>query len=141
MRIVIALLATSLAIAWLPHAAANEPAEGAKTNSRGYEYVELKPSIVVNLGSTGRVAFLKADVSLRVASPARTAVEENMPAIRHELIMLLSRQDEAAVSGAETREALRLSALAAVREELAGLSGIEPGQVQDLLFTSFMTQR
>ena len=141
MRFIHFLLAATLAFAPLLARANSEESGDAKANTRGYEYVELKPSFVVNFGSTGRVAFLKADVQLRVASPAKPAVDGNMPAIRHELIMLLSRQDEAALSGADTREALRQSALEAVRTLLVELAGIEPEEVQDLLFTNFLTQR
>ena len=141
MRFIHFVLAASLALAPALLRASTEGATEGKANTRGYEYVELKPSFVVNFGATGRVAFLKADVQLRVASPAKPVVDANMPAIRHELIMLLSRQDEAALSGAETREALRLAALEAVRTLLVELAGIEPEQVQDLLFTNFLTQR
>jgi flagellar protein FliL len=120
--------------------AEEEKAEG-KPNTRGYEYLALNPGFVVNFGTTGRVGFLKADVSLRVTGAGKAAVGANLPAIRHELIMLLSRQDEAALNSPEQREALRLAALGAVRALLVAAAGTEAGDVQDLLFTTFLTQR
>lgn len=139
MRITVALL--GLLIAVVPVARASSEQAESKTSTRGFEYLELKPGFVVNFGASGRVGFLKADVSLRVADEAKAAVDANMPAIRHELIMLLSRQDEASLSGPETREALRVAALEAVRAALVELAGIAPESIQDLLFTSFLTQR
>lgn len=112
-----------------------------EANPRGFEYVALQPPFVVNFGTEGRVSYLKAEVSLRVATPAAEAVTVHMPAIRHELIMLFSRQTPEALAGAETREALRVSALEAVRALLVEAGGIKADQVQDLLFTSFLTQR
>jgi flagellar FliL protein len=133
--LVLALLTAQIPVAWA--AAKKEEAP----NTRGFEYLELKPGFVVNVGTTGRVGFLKADVSLKVASAAKAAMEEHMPAIRHELIMLLSRQDEAALGAGEPRETLRLAALEAVRVLMVQAAAIEAEDVQDLLFTAFLMQR
>jgi flagellar FliL protein len=67
-----------------------------------------------------------------------------MPALRHELIMLLSGQSAEALAAPEQREALRLAALEAVRRVIATAAGdAAPAQsgVTDLLFTSFILQR
>jgi flagellar FliL protein len=141
MRMLSAAVLVCLALAAAGALASAEGGGEGSTNTRGYEYLEFKPGLVVSFGSTGRVGFLKADVSLRVNSEARTAIEEHMPAIRHELIMLLSRQEDAAFAAGEPREALRLTALESVRALLAEAAGIEAGQVQDLLFTTFITRR
>jgi flagellar protein FliL len=121
--------------------ASSEGGSEAAPNTRGYDFVELKPALVVNFGSTGRVAYLKAGVSLKVASAAKAAIEPHLPAIRHELIMLLSRQDEAALGPGEQRDALRLAALEALRALLTESAGIEAEDLQDLLFTEMVTQR
>lgn len=139
MRVLSAAVLLCLALL-APRAFAAAEAEKA-SNTRGYDYFEFKPGLVVSFGATGRVGFLKADVSLRVASEALPAVEAHLPALRHELIMLLSRQDEAGLGAGAPREALRLAALEAVRTLLAGAAGTEPEAVQDLLFTAFITQR
>lgn len=137
-RAVLVLVLGLLPLAALASASAEKKEDA---NPRGFEYVALEPPFVVNFGTEGRVAYLKADVSLRVATPAAEAVTVHMPAIRHELIMLFSRQTPEALAGAETREALRAEALEAVRALLVEAGGIKADQVQDLLFTSFLTQR
>lgn len=141
MRMLSAAMLICLALVARGALASAEGGSEGSTNTRGYEYLEFKPGLVVSFGSSGRVGFLKADVSLRVNSESRAAIEEHMPAIRHELIMLLSRQDDAALAAGEPREALRLAALESVRALLSEAAGIEAEQVQDLLFTAFITQR
>lgn len=133
------LLAAVLAL--LPLLALGAAKKEPEVNPRGFEYIALAPPFVVNFGSEGRVGFLKAEVSLRVASPAVAAVNLHMPAIRHELIMLLSRQSPEDLAAPDKREPLRTSALEAVRALLVAGGGVEAEQLQDLLFTSFLTQR
>lgn len=121
----------------LPATASAE--ESAEENPRGFSYLEMSPAFVVNVGQSGRVGFLKAEVSLRVESAALAAVEQHMPALRHEMIMLLSSQSDEQLGSSEAREALRLQALEKVRaivEQASGLAGIT-----DLLFTSYIVQR
>jgi len=143
------LLAVIL-IAFLPalaFAEAKAEAEGGgegeegKGPARGFEYIALTPGFIVSFGTEGRVGYLKADVSLRVATPAAAAVELHMPAIRHELIMLLSRQSPEVLAAQDKREALRLEALERLRKFLEEAGKVKPEEIQDLLFTSFFTQR
>jgi flagellar FliL protein len=125
------LLSPTLAAA----SADSKPDEG----SRDFSYVEMAPAFIVNIGGSGRIGFLKVDVSLRVESTALGAVQQHMPALRHELIMRLSGQNAETLQSVESREALRAGALAAVQkiiQDEAGIAGIT-----DLLFTSFMVQR
>ena len=119
-------------------------AEKAEQGGPGFEYIEMQPAFVVNFGTTGRIGYLKTDVSLRVSAQAAGAVELHMPALRHELIMLLSGQSGEALASPEQREALRLAALEAVRRVIAaaaGDAGAAESGVKDLLFTSFILQR
>lgn len=101
----------------------------------GSEYIEMSPAFVVNVGSSGKIAFLKADVSLRATARAVPLVQLHMPTLRHALIMLFSRQEPEALAAPERREALRLEALDEVRQTL------DDDGIQDLLFTSFIIQR
>lgn len=103
------------------------------------EYVEIAPAFVVNVGSSGRVAFLKAGVTLRTARQATPLVELHMPALRHQLIMLLSRQEPEALDSPEKREALRLEAREDLRGTLKSLANDDG--IEDLLFTTFIIQR
>jgi flagellar FliL protein len=102
-------------------------------------YVDLQPPFVTNYGGAGRLRFLRADVSLRVEAGGEPAVMHHMPAIRHKLIMLLSRQTEDAVSTMEGKELMRLEALEEVRNILMAEEGEH--NIRDLLFTRFVIQR
>lgn len=138
----------------LAQAESEEKAE--QEDTLGFKYIEMAPAFVVNYGTSGRIGYLKADVSLRVASAAVAEVKRHMPALRHDMIMLLSRQTPEALASVDEREKLRLEALDSLRRALAEASGqAHPGKgaapaaggkpaeadIQDLLFTSFIMQR
>ena len=132
----VALLCLSMLPAQLR--ASSEP-EASAPDAHGFKYVEMTPPLVVNVGETGRVGFLKAEVSLRVQSAALGSVELHMPALRHELILLLSRQNQQSLQDAPVREALRLEALESMRKVIKDADGAEG--ITDLLFTSFLVTR
>jgi len=114
----------------------------AKSAEKTEEGEQAGPAaFVVNFGTSGRIGYLKTDVSLRVSAAAVDAVELHMPALRHELIMLLSNQSAESLAAPAEREALRLAALEAVRRVIAAAAGDAQAGVQDLLFTSFILQR
>lgn len=143
----IARRACLMLLCLLPLMAQAKSAEKAEEGEEGgpdFEYIEMQPAFVVNFGTSGRIGYLKTEVSLRVGAEAVAAVELHMPALRHELIMLLSGQSAEALAAPEQREALRLAALEAVRRVIAAAAGdAVPAQsgVKDLLFTSFILQR
>jgi len=115
-------------------AAAEEAAE--------VRYVPLQPAFVTNFGLSddGNLSFVKADVSIRVSSQdAEMAARYHLPALRNALVLLLSRQDQAAVSSGSGREAIRAEALA----ELRSILETEEGNpyVEDVMFTNFIVQR
>ncbi|MDZ7668684.1 MAG: flagellar basal body-associated FliL family protein [Gammaproteobacteria bacterium] len=121
--------------------AAQEQATAAG-NSDQVHYVPLQESFVTNFGDgiDGRMQFIKADVSLRVRGPdAATAVRYHLPALRNTLVLLLSRQDHAALSSSSGREAIRAEALAEIRAILEAREGSP--HVEDVLFTNFIVQR
>ncbi|MFM7272297.1 MAG: flagellar basal body-associated FliL family protein [Gammaproteobacteria bacterium] len=111
-----------------------------EANPLGFEYVPLAPNLVVSFGEEARMGFLRVEVSIRVASAAAEALKHHMPAIRHELIMLFSRQNADSLA-APKREELRLAALEAVRKLLEEAGKVPPEEIQDLMFPSFMIQR
>lgn len=104
-------------------------------------YMELRPAFVANYGGPpqGRMRYVKADISLRVEVGGERAIMHHMPAIRHTLLMLLSRQTNDMVSTTSGKEMIRLEALEAVREVL--LAEEDEHKVRDLLFNSFIVQR
>lgn len=122
--------------------AAEEAGETSAGKQDQVHYVPLQESFVTNFGDgiDGRMQFVKADVSLRVRGPdAASAVRYHMPALRNSLVLLLSRQDHAALSSGNGREAIRAEALAEIRGILEAREGSP--HVEDVLFTNFIVQR
>lgn len=106
------------------------------------QYHELSPPFVANFGAGGgkKLKFLKAGVSLRVSSDAAVgALGDHDALVRHQIVMLLSRQSDETLSTSAGQEKIRLEALEAVKVALKEETG--NGQIDDLLFTSFVVQR
>lgn len=124
---------------------AAEHGEGEGGNEKSSEamgqYLEIKPAIIVNYGGPGPVHFLKVEMTLRLSKDAEANLltMRHMPHIRHELIMLFSRQTEDSLSTMPGKEQLRVDALAAVQKVLE--SEENKKLVDDLLFTNFVIQR
>jgi len=119
--------------------AAAESEEGGAAG--GVKYVTLQPAFVTNYGitKTGRMMYLKADVTLKVSNPeAEAAVKYHNAALRNALVLLFSRQDDAVVSSSDGREQLRQQALT----ELRGIMNAEESKdvVDDLVFSNFVVQ-
>ncbi len=103
-------------------------------------YVNLTPEFVVNYGDAGRVRYLKAEITLRVRDDAAVVeINHHADAIRHELVLLLSRQTNTTLGSSEGKEALRNQALKAIQDIMLA----ETGQVMvdQVLFTNFFIQR
>ncbi len=135
--VALAVLAATTAAEEAPGAAA-----AAAEEPREVRYVELQPAFVTNYGFAdgGRLKFLKTDVSVRVSSQeAEMATRHHLPALRNALVLLLSQQDEAAVSTSGGRQLLKAQALT----EINSILEQEEGRplVDDLLFTNFVVQR
>lgn len=104
------------------------------------EYLDIKPALITNYGGPGPIHFLKAELTLRLSKDAEASelVMRHMPHIRHELIMLFSRQSEDNLTSMQSKEQLRQDALAAVQKVLQAEENKK--LVQDLLFTNFVIQ-
>ena len=114
---------------------------GESEKSGGVKYVTLQPAFVTNYGitKTGRMMYLKADVTLKVSNPeAEAAVKYHNPALRNALVLLFSRQDDAVVSSSDGREQLRQQALV----ELRTIMNTEESKdlIDDLVFSNFVVQ-
>ena len=100
-------------------------------------YHELKPSLVTNLPKGAK--YLRCDIQL--LTTAATLIENialHAPALRHELLMLLSEQDGKSLKSAKGKEKLRKTALAAIRKVMQEQTGKET--VDQLFFTAFFVQ-
>lgn len=105
------------------------------------QYVDLKPAFVANFGGPApKLKFVKADISVRANTvEAANLIEQHMPLIRNEIVLLLSAQAEADISSMEGQEKLRLEALERVKKVLEEETGSPTAE--DLLFTNFVLQR
>jgi len=101
-------------------------------------YVDLKPEFVINFRDrNNRPKFLKAEMAVATHdSDIESAITRHMPAIRNNLVLLLSRQIYEDLVPNEGKEALRQQALAEVQSVLVAQIG-KPG-VEDLYFSNFI---
>jgi flagellar FliL protein len=103
-------------------------------------YIPIKPAFVVNYGGTGRLKYLKAELSVRVASAFEgNAIRHHMPYIRNNIILLFSRQSDENLNNQEGKEILRQEALGEINKILIEQEG-ESG-VLDLYFNQLVVQR
>lgn len=105
-------------------------------------YISFGHPFVVNYGSPslGRLKYIKVELQLRVKGvDALEQVEYHMPALRHALVMLFSKQIQQKVRLPEGKEDIRLEALEAVQDVMMREEGDKT--VKDLLFTNFVVQR
>jgi flagellar FliL protein len=121
------------------HADEGEAGGGEKAAAMN-EYLEIKPALITNYGGPGPIHFAKVEITLRLSktAEARELVMHHMPQIRHELIMLLGRQSEAAINTMQGKEQLRQDALAAVQKIMETEENKKI--IEDLLFTNFVIQ-
>jgi flagellar FliL protein len=101
-------------------------------------YIDLKPEFVINFrDSRDRPKFLKAEMSVATTDDdIEEAVTRHMPAIRNNLVLLLSRQIYDDLVPHEGKEELRRLALEEVQAVLTAQIG-KPG-VEDLYFSNFV---
>lgn len=101
-------------------------------------YIDLKPEFVINFRDrNNRTKFLKAEMAVSTRdTDVEEAVTRHMPAIRNNLVLLLSRQIYEDLIPNEGKEALRQQALAEVQSVLEAEIG-KPG-VEDLYFSNFV---
>lgn len=120
------------------HASSEKKAESATGAS---EYLDIKPALITNYGGPGPIHFIKAEIALRVGKNPDEGIKvaHHMPQIRHELVMLFSRQTEDSIATMEGKEQLRKDALTVVQKIVTAEEG-KP-IVTDLLFNNFIVQR
>jgi flagellar FliL protein len=102
-------------------------------------YFALDPAFVVNFQAGDSIRFLQTQVEVMSRDKqVITAVEQHMPVIRNNLIILFSSQDFATISTRVGKERLRAQTLSEVQKVLKREIG-EPG-VEAVYFTSFVMQ-
>lgn len=114
-----------------------EAEEQVKTES---VYISLGAPLVLNLSSQrSRNTYLQLTADLLVKdSDSETLIKTHIPAIRHQLIVLLSEQPAKDMKSPSKREEIRKTATAKIQELVAELSNNE--DIGDVLFSSFLVQ-
>lgn len=101
-------------------------------------YYELAPAFVVNFEHKGRTRYLQ--IELQVMSFKQEVIDKvqaNMPAVRNDLLLLISQQDFDGLATIEGKESLRMQVLEAINKA-SRLKGNQ--QVEDVYFTGFVMQ-
>jgi flagellar FliL protein len=120
----------------VPVAAASHGGEGGEGKSAVYYAID--PPLVVNFEDGSAVRFLQ--ISMEVEAHDQKvidSVQKNIPLIRNNLLLLMSNRNYQAMMTREGKEKLRQEALTEIRAVQKKEGG---GDVDDLLFTSFVVQ-
>ncbi|NND67649.1 MAG: flagellar basal body-associated FliL family protein [Halioglobus sp.] len=101
-------------------------------------YLALSPAFLVNFDHNGTIRYLQIELQVMARDQdIIDKVESNLPAVRNNVIMLLSAQNYDAVSTVEGKDNLRLEVLGAVNE---ALQFTDENAVEDVFFTNFVVQ-
>jgi len=103
-------------------------------------YYKFDPAFVVNFGGEGSSRYLQVTVE---AMSRDSAVIENLkntePAVRNDLVMLFSGQDNATLMTVDGKEKLRAATLASIRKVIDSEGG-NGKLIEAVYFTSFVIQ-
>ena len=139
MQKVLLPLALAILLCFKPAWSAGEE-EAEETTAKTSSYVSLGGPMVLNLSNdNNRLTFLqvKADILIE-DSNSEDLIKTHVPAIRHELIVLLSEQKVHDMKSSTKREEIRKIATTQVQALIADLTG--SNDVGDVLFSSFLVQ-
>lgn len=96
-------------------------------------------TMVVNFAQKGPARYLQVDIQLMAHDAgALTTIEEHMPVIRNDILVMLGGQSYETVSSREGKEKLRQEILAAVNRILKQQNG--KAAIQAVYFTNFVMQ-
>lgn len=103
-------------------------------------YISLGSPLVLNLSSKrSRNTYLQLTADVLVKdSDSEELIKTHIPAMRHQLIVLLSEQPARDMKSPSKREEIRKLAAAKIQELVAELSNNE--DISDVLFSSFLVQ-
>ncbi len=102
-------------------------------------YQKLEPTFVVNFQAEEALRFLQVSVELMTRDEKIiAAVEQHMPIIRNNLIILFSSQDFTTISTRVGKERIRAQTLSEIQKVMKEKTG-RPG-VEEVYFTSFVMQ-
>jgi len=103
-------------------------------------YYKFDPAFVVNFGQEGSTHYLQLTVETMSRDAAVIeAIKDNEPAIRNDLVLLYSAQQNDTLVSAAGKEQLRADTLAAIRKVVAA-EGARAEAIEGVYFTSFVIQ-
>ncbi|HEX4024332.1 MAG TPA: flagellar basal body-associated FliL family protein [Steroidobacteraceae bacterium] len=103
-------------------------------------YYKFDPAFVVNFGGAGSARYLQVSVEAMSRDAAiLETLKNNEPAVRNDLILLYSSQDDATLMTTDGKEKLRAATLAAVQKVLNEAGG-DGKLIEQVYFTSFVIQ-
>jgi flagellar protein FliL len=122
------------------NAAASAAPEAPAQSRAAAIYYKFDPPFVVNFGGEGSTRYLQVTVEAMSRDTAILEVlKNNEPAVRNDLLMLFSSQDNAVLLSADGKEKLRAATLASIRKVLDS-EGANGKQIEAVYFTSFVIQ-
>ena len=102
-------------------------------------YLPLEPQFIVNFNNEEAVSYLQVEMQLMSRNQYYIdQVVNNMPIIRHEILLILSGQTYNELRSAEGKEKLRETILKKIRE-IIGQGDKVPG-IEAVFFSSFIMQ-
>ncbi|MCJ8311837.1 MAG: flagellar basal body-associated FliL family protein [Saccharospirillaceae bacterium] len=103
------------------------------------EYVEITPEFVVNYGSGVKLRFMKFEISVQLEDSG-DALDVNIHAdlIRHEMILLMSRQEGATLTSVDGKIKIQEEALELIQKVFMEEFGKK--MVSRVLFLNFIVQ-
>ena len=103
-------------------------------------YLALADKFVVNVQDGKRSRFMQVKVKVMTHDEkVSAAIEGNLPAFSHAMIMLLAHQDADTMRNVEGREGVRLQALADLQQVLNDVAALDSG-LEAVYFTDFVIQ-
>jgi flagellar FliL protein len=132
--------AASAAAAAAPEKEKAEPAEKPGAKKGPPSFYKFDPAFVVNFGGEGSARYLQ--VTVEAMSRDSAIIDElkiDEPAVRNDLVMLFSSQDNATLMSADGKDKLRAATLDAIRKVL-NAEGIKGNKIEAVYFTSFVIQ-
>ncbi len=121
------------------HGGGEDEDDGESTAGLPAVYIPIDPAFVVNFASQGRARFLQITVEVMARDPkVPEYIEQHLPVIRNNLMLLFSSQTYDSVNTLEGKEALREEALSVIQEILQEETG--DAGVDAVYFTSFVMQ-
>ncbi len=103
-------------------------------------YYKFDPAFVVNFGGPGSARYLQVTLEAMSRNAAILDVlKDNEPAVRNDLVLLFSSQDDATLMSTDGKEKLRAETLAAIQKVL-NEEGADGKLIEQVYFTSFVVQ-